>query len=581
MNSSTPPSERALGPETRRWVALAGVILWVHGYGHAAPQLRKGADGHREIRDVTIPMRDGAALAADVFLPRQAGRHPTILIMTPYNRAYLAAALPDPTLKTRLFARDLYAYVVVDWRGFYGSKAATFKKGALGEDGYDTVEWIAGQPWSDGKVGMWGKSAVGKVGFYTAEQRPPHLVCIAPLVAAYGYRYGQFYHGGVLKEGYVDTVERVGFDLRDFRAHPTEDEFWEFVAQARRTSRINVPMLLMSGWYDLYVEGIIDTFRAIRSDAGPVARESVKLLIGPWVHNHVGKPQQGELIYADAAHFYDREVRRFFDYWLRGQGDNGWAQTSPIRYIQMSTDRWKTAEDWPPEGVSQVAWYLAPGGRLGADEPAAERAPDSFRYDPQSPSPTVGGMVVSKWWDASTPQTPDGPCDQRSRVESRDDCLIYTTQALESDVCVTGVPRVRLFVSSDRRDTDFAVRLTDVYPDGRSMLVSDGIQRMCYRKSTRAEQPLALGRVYEVTVELSTTAYAFQRGHKIRIVVSSSNYPRFSVNPNTGRPPNPGERGLVATNQVYCGPEQPSALLLPVTAGQGDPQRRTGLGGKP
>jgi len=510
-------------------------------------------------------MRDGKSLIGDVYLPRKNGRFPVILILTPYNRKYIGAALPDPKLKTALFDRDVFAYAVVDWRGFFDSKDAGSKHVKPGEDGYDIVEWIAEQKWSNGKVGMWGISAPGKVGFYTAEERPPHLKCIAPVVCAHGYRYAQFFFGGVLKKAYVDTLVSVGWGprLKPLLAHPTKDDFWDWVEGANRTPMINVPVMLVTGWYDLHVEGVIDTYHDITQRGGPKARGDVRLLIGPWHHSRPGKPKQGELDFPDAARVYDRELRRFFDYWLCDKKDNGWKDGLPIRYFQMGSNQWKESSVWPPRELKERTYYLQGGGKLAARPAQAKGQGDSFRFDPSDPSPSIGGMMVCKSWDPSAPKLSSGPMDQRANVESRNDFVSYTSDELGTAVAVVGAARVKLHVSSDRKDTDLAVRLIDVYPNGRSMLVTDGIQRMRFRAPGRAKL-MEPGKVYPVTVVLSASAYTFLKGHRIRILVSSSNYPRFDVNTNTGRKRLFGPTACVATNRIWHGRGHPSALLLPV-----------------
>ncbi len=518
-----------------------------------------------DTKGVAIPMRDAKELVGDVYLPRAKGRFPTILILTPYNRAYIGAALPSPEYKTAFFDRDVFAYVVVDWRGFFGSKAARSARAKLGEDGYDTVEWIARQPWSNGNVGMWGISAPGKAGFYTAEQRPPHLKCIAPIVASYGYRYKQFYHGGVLKRAYVDTLKAVGWGPRLGRmlAHPGEDEFWKWVEAANQTSRINLPVLLVTGWYDLHVEGIIDSYYDIRERGGPAARDHVRLLIGPWHHSAPGKEKQGELKFPEAVRFYDAELRRFFDHWLRDRRDNGWEKEPPIRYFLMGSNEWKHASDWPPPAIKEVAYYLRGEGKLAETPPPARDGNDSFRFDPANPSPSVGGALVYKSWDSSVPKLFPGPMDQRAQVEHRSDLLSYSSDELPAAVAATGAVRVRLHVSSDREVFDVAARLADVHPDGRSMLVTDGIQRVRASEPARSGPDKTAGTL-EVTITLSTTAHTFKEGHRIRLLISSSNYPRFDTDPGREGQRQRGTLAGIATTHVHRNLARPSALLLPV-----------------
>ena len=533
---------------------------------------------------VRIPMRDGKTLAADVFLPDEEGKHPTILIMTPYNRKLLAAAIPAAAARSPLLDRRHYAFVVVDWRGFFGSKAAAAGKVSAkqrGIDGYDTVEWIAKQDWSNGKVGMWGPSALGKVQFLTAVQQPPHLVCICPLVAHHPHYYSRYYYGGVYKTNHNEILERVGFTgATDMvREHPTYDRFWRWLESPtfNAYSRINVPVLVIGGWFDCDTDNVLRTFREIRRYGGPVARKNTKILIGPWTHMDAasGKSKQGELDFPAAAEVSQKEARRFFDYYLRGAKDNGYDRRPVVSYFQMGEGKWEKSEDWPPKGVEEVLYYLREKGALSKEAPEGESEPDTFKYDPKDPSPTAGGMTICKSWDKDAPKLPAGPMDQRKKVESRKDVLVYSSDVLRKNVAVKGNVKVKLFVFSDRVDTDFAVRLCDVRPDGRSMLVTDGIRRMKFRRSFEKPEPMKPGETYEVTVTLAVTAHTFLKGHRIRLIVGSSNYPRFDRNPNNGKDFYKEAEALPATNGVRHDAAHPSVLILPAAAAaREDPRER-------
>jgi hypothetical protein len=531
-----------------------------------------------EMDGVAIPMRDSKNLIADVWLPAKTGKFPTILMITPYNRKLLGASLPDPAFADGLLDREHYAYVIVDWRGFHGSAAAKVsalrmlikhedRLTQLGEDGYDTVEWIARQPWSNGKVGMWGPSALGRIQYFTAATRPPHLVCAVPAVSSYGYEYDLYYYGGVLKQGYLDILGRVGYGFqKKVLEHPSNDQFWQYLASLSHFNRIDIPMFVVSGWYDLYPEGALNAFDKLRRLGGPRARQGTKMLIGPWHHTAVGQRTQGGLDFPQAENIYTAETRQFFDFWLRDEKNNGWEQRQPVRYFQMGINEWKAASTFPPLTASESVYYLDDGKRLTSKKPAIARSSASFRYDPSNPSPTVGGMNAYLLKDPKTSAIGAGPRDQRPRVESRNDDLIYTSEVLNSAINWVGYAKVKLFVSSDREDTDFAIRLCDVYPDGRAMLITDGIRRMRYRNSVSHAELMVPGKIYPVTVTLSPTAYTFLKGHRIQIIITSSNYPRFAVNPNIGHKKLFTGHSLVAVNTVYQDPIHASALMLP--AGQ-------------
>jgi len=523
-----------------------------------------------------IPIRDGKRLAADLYLPSATGASPTVLIFTPYNKKILGSALPGAAKVSDLIGRGDFAFVVADWRGFYGSKAAAVQNGKssfkqVGEDGHDIVEWIAAQPWSDGKVGMWGPSALGMAQYQTAVEKPPHLVCIVPIVIRFGLAYGHHYHGGVLKMGHARVREEVGFkgSMKVVMAHPLYDHFWQFIEMSSSLGlpKISIPVFVIGGWYDTETDATIETFNRIRRSAGPVAQEHSRLLIGPWDHMtaSAGKRNTGEMAFPEAERVSEKEAHRFFDYWLRGKKANGWNETPTVRYFQMGTREWEAAETWPPPGIRQATYYLRSTGRLTSAPETRSSPPDTFRYDPNDPSPTIGGLVIHASWVKSTRATPSGPMDQRDKVESRDDHAAYTADVLEEDVAVRGVAKTKLFVSSDRVDTDFAVRLCDVHPDGRSMLITDGAHRVRFRNSLRMPELMKPGEVYEVTISCAVTAHTFRRGHRIKILVSSSNYPRFAVNPNNGYHfLTDKAKALIATNSVHRDRAHPSALVLPV-----------------
>jgi putative CocE/NonD family hydrolase len=505
-------------------------------------------------------MRDGKMLAADILLPSRKGKFPTIFIHTPYDRQFGGGPLPHELMSHELQDREHYAYVIVDWRGRYGSKDAARGKKILshGEDGYDVIEWIARQPWSNGKVGMWGVSAVGAVQYDIALDQPPHLVCIVPASANMGLAYEQFYYGGVLQRYYLGVFDAVGHSAGKLvRAHPTPDRTWQEIRERMDESRIDLPILFITGWYDTHPDLKIETFNKIRGRQKH-HYDDMKLILGPWLHTRLGQRKQGSEEYPAAEGVTDRAAMRFFDYWLRGLKDNEWNNEPTVRYFQMGADKWHTAHDWPPE-TDSTTYYLRAGGGLSLQAPGEESS-DSYKYDPRDPTPTVGGNLIEV--PKARLKIPVGPQDLRQKVESRDDVLIYTTEVLNENVHVVGQAHAKLYVSSNRKDTDFAVRLSDVHPDGRSILVTDGIQRMRYRKSLKQAELMKPGNIYEVTVTLPSTAMTFVAGHRIRITVSSANWPRFDANSNMDRR-RLIRKTMVANNRVFHDDKHLSALKLP------------------
>lgn len=510
----------------------------------------------REPVGLQIPMRDGAELAGDLYTPDPDKALPTVLIQTPYNKDRLGQVFAQDPPPNPLFASEAYAFVILDWRGRFASEGAgPMRPRGLGQDGYDAVEWVASQEWCSGKVGTWGPSALGHVQYATARQQPPHLACCVPMVATAVYRFETFYPGGALRQEYVNTLDVLGFGMkRSITGSASKNWVWRLLELSWRPQQIHVPMLLIGGWYDIHAQEVPDDFNSLRQDGYEPVRAEHGLLMGPWCHSFIDRVQQGELRYPRAQHGAGREALAFFDHWLRGSGS--WDEREPVRYFQMGENEWCEVSTWPPAGTVSHALYLDEGGRLVQGAPKAGGA-DSYAYDPADPTPTVGGaLILARGGNC-------GPKDQRGRVETRPDVVVYTSDELEEGLRVAGTVAADLFVSSDRTDTDFAVRLCDVYPDGRSMLVADGIVRMTHRESLTYPTLIEPGQVYRVRISLPPTAITFRAGHRVRISVNSANYPRFSVNTNGAG----GDELLTARNRVYLGGDRPSRLLLPVLHG--------------
>jgi predicted acyl esterase len=378
----------------------------------------------------SIPMRDGKYLAADVYSPDTTKAFPVILIKTPYNKdRYQTHGLPLTT--------DDYAITIVDWRGFHGSTDAAIDTPDYGRDGYDCIEWIAQQGWSNGKIGMWGISAVGIVQYQTAKEHPPHLVCSVPIFANYKQQYQRYYTGGVLRKTYLERLAMLGYKVEPILAHPIYDAFWKYTELVTTyPQEIDVPMLLMAGWYDhhSYSDGIFCIFNELRSLGGINGREHHKLIIGPWHHNHIGESVQGQLEYPNAAGTTETEALNFFDYWLRDI-PNGYDNLPYVRYYQMGTNEWLNNETYPLDNVTPTFIYLHPAGILSEANPVDACPSDSFYYDPRNPSPTIGGVEISYL-------LVHGPYNQRWLVESRDDVVVFSTEVLDKDLVVAGEVKV-------------------------------------------------------------------------------------------------------------------------------------------
>jgi putative CocE/NonD family hydrolase len=570
-------------------------------------------------KDVMVAMRDGVRLATDAWIPADGGPGPVLLVRLPYGKdmttVYANALLPN--VFTMVEAG--YAVVYQDCRGTHRSGGEFIPMVNEPADGADTVAWLLEQPWCDGNIGTFGLSYLGFVQWATASASDG-LKAIAPAVTTTDYYSTPWYsEGGAVSlhaiqtwstgMAAVDAQRAAGAgsgdpqeltDLMrmladqdphlaalpvrvrpllekkwpwwaDILAHPARDRFWQGLSVADHFEDITVPALNIGGWYDIFVSSTARTFTELRRRGGSAeAREGQRLIIGPWDHlNYTGiYPDRKFGLMADAL-FADLTGahRQFFDRWLRGRAD-ALAGSAPVRIFVMGIDQWRDEPDWPLPDTSYTEYFLHSSGRantadgdgeLRPQAPADGRA-DTYLYDPMRPVPTLGGRVM-----APSTANAAGPVDQRP-VESRDDVLCYTSPVLDRPVEVTGHVSLTLFVSSSARDTDVTGKLVDVFPDGRAIFLTDGILRARYRNSLAEPELLTPDQVAEVTVDLSVTSNVFLPGHRIRLEVSSSNFPRFDRNTNTGGTiAEDGEADVrVAVNRIFHGPGQPSRLVLPI-----------------
>lgn len=572
--------------------------------------------------DVTVPMRDGIALATNVWRPEGPGPFPVLLIRTPYGKddagTYGNPKLPD----VFAFVEAGYAVVAQDVRGTSRSPG-TFMPGAHeSRDGADTLTWLAEQPWCDGAVGMWGGSYMGFAQWLAAAHASPALRAVAPVMSSADlYRAPWYSPGGALSQDAVLTwsslsaLRNLRRDLTDgsgdpadaqkllssvddsrllhdlvplsgrdavirnlpwfgeVLGHPEHDAFWQEVTAIDHCGDILVPALQIGGWYDVFIGETIRSYTMMRKHGGSAAaRDDQRLIVGPWAH------PDG----ADLGTFPDRsfglagsikaadvtgEHLRFFDRWVRGQTDTP-EDTHRVRIFVMGIDQWRDEQDWPLPGTGYTDFFLAGGGRantatgdgvLTRDGVRVE-ATDTFLYDPRRPVPTLGGTVL-----AGASGDYPGPADQAA-VEARDDVLCFTTDVLDHPVEVTGHITLVLHVSSSAPDTDFTGKLVDVHPDGRAILLCEGIQRVRYRDSLTDPALMEPGTVYELTIDIGVTSNVFLAGHRIRLEVSSSNFPRYDRNTNTGGTiaTDTEDDLTIAVNRVHHGPAHPSRLVLPL-----------------
>lgn len=568
-------------------------------------------------KHVPVPMRDGVVLRADVFRPALPGRYPVILQRTPYNKSLTTIAmLMLDVIRT---ASEGYAVVIQDSRGRYASEGEfyTFRDDIL--DGYDTVEWCAVQPWSDGKVGMYGASYVGATQWLAAVSRPPHLKAIFPLITASHYHEGWTYQGGAFALGFneswtmtalaPDTYLRIvkatpergdkleallqGIDdmcqwfrylplkefplfgeaapyFYDWIAHPADDEYWAQWNIETRHSTISVPACNVGGWYDIFLGGTIRNYLGMRErGATPEARQGQKLIIGPWHHtlplnNLVGEVNYGLSSTALAVDL-DGLHLKWFDYWLKGK-QNGLVDEPPVRIFVMGTNTWRSENEWPLARAVYTKYYFHSDGKanslrgdgLLSPAPPRHEPADVYVADPRNPVPTRGGGLCC--WPAAVP---GGAFDQRP-VEERSDVLVYTSAVLEQDVEVTGPVSVTLYAATSAVDADFTAKLVDVHPDGYARNLTDGIIRGRYRESRATGTLLKPGEVYEYTIDLWATSNVFQAGHRIRVEIASSNFPRFDRNPQTGESSGEAHQLEPALQRVFHDEMRPSHIVLPL-----------------
>jgi putative CocE/NonD family hydrolase len=532
---------------------------------------------------VPVPMRDGARLSANVFLPADHARLPAILVRTPYNKG------SDLIPNYKAFVDRGYAVIVQDVRGRYESDGAFDPLAQEPADGNDTINWIARQPWSNGKVGMIGGSYLGIAQWKAALENNPHLKAIFPVVSGDDDYRDRFYStGGAIKLGHrlewlAENVKAPGYepDFNKFvwhlplrtadlaatgrtvesyqRAvdHPIFDSFWRTISTKEHLDKVRIPVFAVGGWYDNYVESDLDAYAALRKNSG-----LNRILIGPWPHNMSYKFPEAD--FGPAGSIPVRRLQLdWFDQWLMGK-DSALVSTPPVQVFVMGANQWREEREWPPAAAHTKSLYLDSNGRANTLEGdgllrehlARRDAEDEYTYDPHDPVPTRGGAVC-----CNPLVFPWGPLDQRP-VEKREDVLVYSTSPLRSDLEVIGPVKVVLYVASSARDTDFTAKLVDVFPDGVARILTDGILRLRYRDSVESAVPANPGEVYEVCVDAGVTANVFQKGHRIRLEISSSNFPRFDRNPNTGGRIADETRLWKAHQVLYHGRERASRVEL-------------------
>lgn len=556
-------------------IAIAALIVTLPALGDIDQQLQ-----------IRVPMRDGVNLSTNIFRPSAAGRWPVLLFRTPYGKGR------EMTPNFRAFVEHGYALVVQDVRGRHGSEGVFRPLDQEGPDGEDTLNWIGHQPWCNGKIGMFGGSYVGITQWQAALRNVPYLKAIFPIVSGYDDYYDRFYsRGGAMKLGHrllwiAENLRPPGSprpDLAQFMYHlplrtadhsaagvtvdwyqrclnhPAYDSFWKSLSTREKLDQMRIPVFIGGGWFDNYAESDLEAFATLRK----LGRQAY-IVIGPWPHNFSDKLSVD--FGADSYIPFRRLQFAWFDHWLKGQ--DTLANMPVAQLFSMGGNHWLNEDSWPPAQVRDEPFFLTSKGKantLNGDgvlqfRPVKKQKIDEYLYDPRKPVPTRGGAIC-----CNPKVLPPGPMDQRS-VEGRRDVLVYTSEPLRRDMQVTGVVRVQLYISTSARDTDFTAKLVDVAPDGTAMGLTDGILRLRYRASLERPELAKPGEVYSITIDAGPTSNVFVKGHRIRLEISSSNFPRFDRNPNTGRTVSEETELRTANQTIYHGGHYPSALLLPVMA---------------
>jgi len=558
--------------------------------------------------DVPMKTRDGVTLYADIYRPKSAEKFPVILMRTPYDKSVSWAVGPVFQMVQRG-----YVIIIQDVRGRYTSEGEWYPFRHEQADGYDTVEWAAALPYSNGKVGMMGASYVGATQMLAAIAQPPHLAAIAPNMTASNYHDGWTYQSGAFEQWFdqnwtsqlaQNTLERLIHENTnalfgvptlpltnypvfnfgqlpadaqltrtlapyyfDWLEHPDYDDYWKQWSIEENFSKITVPMLQVGGWYDIFNAGTLRNYMGAKKyGATETARTQQHLLIEIGGHAGFGR-RIGDVDFGPHAveNGYTEVILDWYDFLFKGI-KNEFASDKPVKLFTMGVNEYRQEDDWPPPQAQSTKYFLHSSGKANSVRgdgslsnvgPKSEVA-DSYVYNPSNPVPTIGGPLC-----CDQEHLEPGPRDQRP-VENRDDVLVYSLGPLPRDLEVTGPVSADLFVKSSAVDTDFTAKLVDVSPDGFAQDLTEGILRMRYRASQEHSDLMNPGQIYEIALDLWATSNVFLRGHTLRLEISSSNFPRFDRNLNTGEEARTGRTFVSATNTVLHDAQHPSALVLPV-----------------
>lgn len=581
-----------------------------------------------EQKDVMVPMRDGTKLAADIYLPARngkviEGRHPVLLSRTPYGKTSSVA---------KHYVPHGYVVVLQDTRGRGKSEGTWRWMVDDRQDGYDAIEWLAAQPWSNGKIGMMGCSYVGATQHLAAMTQPPHLTTLIPSNPSINHGIGSVIYGGTFRlriinwmlgnaakgsaqsqdpavkeflEGQASNwhhymnhlpIRRGLTPLRivpeyetmlvEMLEHRRNDGYWDFSNIIDHVDdHKDLPVFMVGGWYDLFSSSTTETYMALKRGK----KSPVHLIMGPWPHCS-SKRSHAQVDFGPDANVDMNTVNRtWFDRWLKDD-ENGFARNAPFRssarlFVMGTGDGhktedgkifhggyWRDESDYPLPDAVPTRFHLQPGGALALSPPRQGAHSTTFEFDPKNPVPTIGGCIVGSgagaWNQWGGPHVWNSTAAMP--LSMRNDILVFMTPPLEEDMEVIGPVSVKLWASSSAVDTDFTAKLIDVYPSSRDfpagfdLIMGDGIIRARHRNSDKEEHLMKPGEICEFTIKVDPCSNVFKKGHRIRVDISSSNFPRFDVNPNSGEPANNNRRTITAVNTVYHDRAHPSHIVLPL-----------------
>ncbi len=539
---------------------------------------------HRMVR-----MRDGVALATDIYLPDAKGEYPVLLVRDIYGNGSQASR----QRYARFATHNGYAFVYQIARGRYDSEGHWYPYFQEINDGDDTITWIADQPWSDGNVGMFGTSYLASVQWLAALNRNPALKAIAPAMSPGNYYRDVAYPGGAFSllsraswgigtvgsrtnGGFpVDWIggiehlpiktldEHLGFDVRHFRDwldHPNYDAYWEPLNLEARADEMIVPALNIGGWFDVFLRSTIGSFTTMQTSAASQrAREGQRLIIGPWPHGWNQRTVTGEVDFGERALINEEALMlEWFDHYLKGAP---LPERPPVMLFVMGRNEWRAENEWPLARTRYTPWYLHTDGTLSPQQPDSESGQVRYVYDPRDPVPTLGGNIMRPELRGSFDQGP---------LDDRDDIVRFTTAPFDAPMEITGPVRVELFAASNARDTDFMAKLVVVKPDGKAFNLVDGVIRARFRESFSEPTLIEPGEVYAYDIDLWATSYELAPGDRLRLDITSSNFPRLARNPNTGAPFAETTRMIKARQTIHASRVYPSNIVLPVVPATSD-----------